>query len=53
MCTDNAAMTAYAGWLLGKAGFCHDLRMETIPRGRAVPEDMVRCADAAQAGKPA
>ena len=53
LCTDNAAMTAYAGWLLGKAGFCHDLRMETIPRGRAVPEDMVRCADAAQAGKPA
>lgn len=46
-------MTAYAGWLLGKAGFCHDLRMETIPRGRAVPEDMVCCADTAQVGEPA
>lgn len=53
LCTDNAAMTAYAGWLLGKAGFCHDLRMETIPRGRAVPEDMVCCADTAQVGEPA
>lgn len=44
LCTDNAAMTAYAGWLLGGAGFYHDLRMEAIPRGRVVPEDMLRHA---------
>ncbi len=44
LCTDNAAMTAYAGWLLGGAGFYHDLRMEAIPRGRVAPEDMLRHA---------
>ncbi len=37
-------MTAYAGWLLGGAGFYHDLRMEAIPRGRVAPEDMLRHA---------
>ena len=42
LCTDNAAMIAYAGWLLGQAGFSHSLHMETIPRGRAVPDDMRR-----------
>ena len=42
LCTDNAAMVAHAGWLIGQAGFCHSLRMETIPRGRAIPEDMRR-----------
>lgn len=46
LCTDNAAMIAYAGWLLGKAGFYHDLRMETIPRGKAVPNDMRRALPA-------
>lgn len=40
-CTDNAAMVAYAGWLLGSSGFSHTLRMETIPRGRKVPDDML------------
>lgn len=40
LCTDNAAMTAYAGWLLGREGYCHDLTMETIPRGRTIPDDM-------------
>lgn len=44
LCTDNAAMIAYAGWLLGSAGFRHDLRMETIPRGKSIPDDMF-CAD--------
>ena len=43
LCTDNAAMIAYAGWLLGSAGYCHDLRMETIPRGKCIPDDML-CA---------
>lgn len=42
LCTDNAAMVAHAGWLLGHAGFSHSLRMETIPRGRAIPDDMRR-----------
>lgn len=40
LCTDNAVMTAYAGWLLGKAGYRHDLDMETIPRGKRIPDDM-------------
>ncbi|MDD4702100.1 MAG: tRNA (adenosine(37)-N6)-threonylcarbamoyltransferase complex transferase subunit TsaD, partial [Desulfovibrio sp.] len=43
LCTDNAAMIAFAGWLLGNEGFYHHLNMETIPRGRAVPNDMQRC----------
>lgn len=42
LCTDNAAMIAYAGWLLGREGFLHPLDMETIPRGRKIPDDMVR-----------
>lgn len=41
LCTDNAIMTAYAGWLLGKTGYQHDLSMETIPRGRKIPDDML------------
>ena len=53
LCTDNAAMTAYAGWLLGRAGFQHDLSMETIPRGRAVPDDMVCRAEHPQSGETA
>ncbi|MBQ3060348.1 MAG: tRNA (adenosine(37)-N6)-threonylcarbamoyltransferase complex transferase subunit TsaD [Desulfovibrio sp.] len=40
LCTDNAAMIAYAGWLLGQHGCHHDFSMETIPRGRAIPDDM-------------
>ena len=40
LCTDNAVMTAYAGWLLGSAGCRHGLDMETIPRGRKIPDDM-------------
>jgi N6-L-threonylcarbamoyladenine synthase len=41
LCTDNAVMIAYAGRLLARAGFSHDLRMETIPRGKTIPDDMV------------
>lgn len=40
LCTDNAVMIAYAGGLLGKAGYGHDLGMETIPRGKKIPDDM-------------
>lgn len=43
-CTDNAAMIAYAGWLLAARGFTHDLSLEAVPRGRAVPEDWSRSA---------
>ena len=42
LCTDNAAMVAYAGWLLGSEGWEHPLSLETIPRGRAIPDDMRR-----------
>lgn len=41
-CTDNALMIAHAAWLLGKEGFAHDLSFEAIPRGRPIPDDMVR-----------
>lgn len=46
LCTDNAAMVAYAGWLLAAEGWEHPLSLETIPRGRVIPDDMRR------AGKP-
>lgn len=44
LCTDNAAMIAHAGWLLGREGFYHDLRVEAIPRGKALPDDMLQTA---------
>ena len=40
LCTDNAAMVAYAGWLLGREGAYSRLDFEAVPRGRALPEDM-------------
>ena len=40
LCTDNAAMVAYASWRNAREGWQHDLRMETIPRGKAIPDDM-------------
>ncbi len=42
LCTDNAAMIAYAGWLLGREGLRHDLRLGAIPKGRAIPDDYLR-----------
>jgi N6-L-threonylcarbamoyladenine synthase len=42
LCTDNASMIAYAGWLALQHGYRHDLDLESIPRGRAVPEDWIR-----------
>ncbi|MFH1914138.1 MAG: tRNA (adenosine(37)-N6)-threonylcarbamoyltransferase complex transferase subunit TsaD [Pseudomonadota bacterium] len=45
LCTDNAAMIAYAGWLLARAGYRHDLDLEAVPRGRAIPEDWSVCGD--------
>ena len=40
LCTDNGAMIAYTGELLVRHGFCHDLDMETIPKGTSIPEDL-------------
>lgn len=42
LCSDNAAMIAYAGWLLAKAGYGHDLTLEAIPRGRKIPDDYIQ-----------
>jgi N6-L-threonylcarbamoyladenine synthase len=39
LCTDNAAMVAYTGSVLYKQGWCHDLDLEAVPRGRAIPWD--------------
>ncbi len=41
LCTDNAAMVAYAGYLLGTEGAFHLLDMETVPRGKKMPDDML------------
>jgi len=38
-CTDNAAMIAYYGEILGQAGLTHGLDLEAIPRGRKIPWD--------------
>jgi N6-L-threonylcarbamoyladenine synthase len=44
-CTDNGAMIAYLGALLADRGYAHTLDMETVPRGRPVPDDMTgECA---------
>lgn len=42
LCADNAAMIAMAGCLLGEMGYRHNLDFETFPRGRAIPDDMLR-----------
>lgn len=39
LCTDNGAMIALAGEKIVDAGWCHDLDLEAIPRGRAIPWD--------------
>lgn len=43
LCTDNAAMVAYAGEQLVSAGLCHNLSLEAIPRGRKIPDDYCVC----------
>ncbi|MDO9630433.1 MAG: tRNA (adenosine(37)-N6)-threonylcarbamoyltransferase complex transferase subunit TsaD, partial [Humidesulfovibrio sp.] len=49
LCTDNAAMIAHAGWQALRAGYAHGLDLESVPRGRVVPQDWVR-AEAYEAG---
>lgn len=49
LCTDNAAMVAYAGERRVLAGQCHSLELEAVPRGRRVPEDFI-AADACRKG---
>ncbi len=44
LCTDNAAMIAHAGWQALRVGYAHGLDLESVPRGRAVPQDWVRAA---------
>ena len=39
LCTDNAAMIAYAGERTALAGYHHGLDLEAVPRGQAVPAD--------------
>ncbi len=41
LCTDNAAMVAYAGWCYAKQGLRHSFDFEAIPRGRIIPEDWI------------
>ncbi len=41
LCTDNGGMIAYAGFLLAREGWEHALDVSCIPRGTAVPEDMI------------
>ena len=42
LCTDNGAMIALAGGYLLRAGYCHGLDLEAIPRGRKIPWDYQR-----------
>lgn len=42
LCTDNASMVAYAGWIALEAGYESDLSLEAVPRGRVVPRDWRR-----------
>ena len=51
LCTDNAAMIAYSGWLLARDGWRHDLTVEALPRGKPIPWDYTQSPDPpAQAG---
>lgn len=43
-CMDNGAMIAHAGYLLASEGYSHGLDLEAIPRGRSIPDDMMRDA---------
>lgn len=40
-CCDNGAMIAYAGCLAAREGYFHTLELESVPRGRKIPDDML------------
>lgn len=42
LCTDNAAMIAFSGEILGQMGYFHDQDFETFPRGQKIPDDMLK-----------
>jgi N6-L-threonylcarbamoyladenine synthase len=42
LCTDNGAMIAFLGAETVKAGWCHDLGLEAVPRGKPIPWDLHR-----------
>ncbi|MBD5608386.1 MAG: tRNA (adenosine(37)-N6)-threonylcarbamoyltransferase complex transferase subunit TsaD [Desulfovibrio sp.] len=44
-CGDNAAMIAYNGWLLAQEGKTSELDLESIPRGRKIPDDYRKAID--------
>lgn len=39
LCTDNGVMIAHYGSILFAAGYCHDLSLDAIPRGKPIPWD--------------
>jgi N6-L-threonylcarbamoyladenine synthase len=39
LCTDNGSMVAYTGMCYAEKGYCHDLSVEAIPRGKTIPWD--------------
>lgn len=39
LCTDNAVMVAYLGFLLAQKGYGHQLDFSAIPRGQVIPND--------------
>lgn len=51
LCTDNAAMIAYAGSLLAQAGLYHGLDLAAIPRGRRIPDDYLAGPQAVSRGR--
>ncbi len=42
LCTDNAAMVAYTGWLYASQGLYHELNFDAIARGQVIPEDWIQ-----------
>ncbi|MCA1742662.1 MAG: tRNA (adenosine(37)-N6)-threonylcarbamoyltransferase complex transferase subunit TsaD, partial [Desulfovibrionales bacterium] len=42
LCTDNAAMVAWYGYLLAQKGLHHSLDLEAIPRGKPIPWDYLK-----------
>lgn len=41
LCTDNAAMVAYAGYCLAELGWESQRNFEAVPRGKKIPNDLL------------